>query len=247
MLFNPVNRRALAVGCGMQAFQQLCGFNTLMYYSATLFKEIGFDQPTAVGLIISGTNFIFTLVALKWIDKIGRRKIMIWSAPGMIVGLTLGSISFHYLTRKTGSILVDGTKYSTAWSAIVLVSMIVFVASYATGLGNVPWQQGELFGLEVRGIGTSLSTATNWAGNLLIGSTYLSLMSRITPSGAFGFYAGLCLLGWIFVLACFPETAGLSLEEVKMVFKNGFGIRESERLRKIKKEIKEKEKVPRKR
>jgi MFS transporter, SP family, solute carrier family 2 (myo-inositol transporter), member 13 len=90
---------------------------------------------------------------------------------------------------------------------------------------------------QVRGIGTSLSTATNWAGNLLIGSTYLSLMAKITPAGAFGFYAGLCLLGWIFVLICFPETAGLSLEEVKMVFKSGFGIQESQRLIKAKKEI----------
>ncbi|KAJ3515943.1 hypothetical protein NLJ89_g1446 [Agrocybe chaxingu] len=242
MIFSPVNRRALIVGCGMQAFQQLCGFNTLMYYSATLFKEIGFDQPTAVGLIISGTNFIFTLVALKWIDKIGRRKIMVWSAPGMIVGLTLASIAFHFMTQKTGGNLIDGTEYSRAWSAIVLLSMIVFVASYATGLGNVPWQQGELFGLEVRGIGTSLSTATNWAGNLVIGSTYLSLMAAITPAGAFGFYAGLCLLGWLFVLCCFPETAGLSLEEVKMVFRAGFGIKESQRLRQAKQEIKDREK-----
>lgn len=241
MIFDAVNRRALIVGCGMQAFQQLCGFNTLMYYSATLFKEIGFNQPTAVGLIVSGTNFIFTLVALKWIDKIGRRNIMIWSAPGMVFGLTLASISFYFLTKKTNGTLIDGTHYSTVWSAIVLLSMIVFVASYATGLGNVPWQQGELFGLEVRGIGTSLSTATNWAGNLLIGSTYLSLMAKITPAGAFGFYAGLCLLGWIFVLACFPETAGLSLEEVKMVFKNGFGIRESRRLIQAKKEIRKRD------
>ncbi|KAL0945877.1 hypothetical protein HGRIS_012160 [Hohenbuehelia grisea] len=239
IIFDPVNRRALIIGCGMQAFQQLCGFNTLMYYSATLFKEIGFDQPTAVGLIISGTNFIFTLVALKWIDQIGRRKIMIWSAPGMVVGLTLASIAFHFMTKKTGGSLVDGTQYSPAWSAIVLLSMIIFVASYATGLGNVPWQQGELFGLEVRGIGTSLSTATNWAANLLIGSTYLSLMAKITPSGAFGFYAGLCLLGWIFCLACFPETAGLSLEEVKMVFKHGFGVKESQELRRVKKEMKD--------
>ncbi|KAH9474495.1 Myo-inositol transporter 1 [Psilocybe cubensis] len=243
MIMNPINRRALVVGCGMQAFQQLCGFNTLMYYSATLFKEIGFDQPTAVGLIVSGTNFIFTLVALKWIDKIGRRNIMIWSAPGMIFGLTLASISFFYMTKKTNGNLIDGTQYSTTWSALVLLSMILFVASYATGLGNVPWQQGELFSLEVRGIGTSLATATNWAGNLIIGSTYLSLMAKITPSGAFGFYAGLCLLGWIFVLCCFPETAGLSLEEVKMVFRNGFGIRESKRLRLVKQDIKAREKM----
>lgn len=214
-----------------------------MYYSATLFKEIGFNQPTAVGLIISGTNFIFTLVALKWIDLIGRRRIMIWSAPGMIFGLTLASIAFHFMTQKTGGNLIDGSQYSTAWSAIVLLSMIVFVASYATGLGNVPWQQGELFGLEVRGIGTSLATATNWSGNLLIGSTYLSLMAKITPAGAFGFYAGLCLLGWIFVLTCFPETAGLSLEEVKLVFRHGFGIKDSQRLRQVKKEIMGREKA----
>ncbi|KAI3612894.1 myo-inositol transporter itr1 [Moniliophthora roreri] len=241
IFFNGVNRRALIIGCGMQAFQQLCGFNTLMYYSATLFKEIGFDQPTAVGLIVAGTNFVFTLFALKYIDIIGRRKIMVFTAPGMVFGLTLASIAFHYLTRKTNGVLVDNTQYPQSWSSVVLFSMIVFVASYATGLGNVPWQQGELFNLEVRGIGTSLSTATNWAANLIINSTYLSLMREITPAGAFGFYAGLCLLGWLFVLFCFPETAGLSLEEVSLIFKNGFGIKESKRLRKAKKEIKGRE------
>jgi len=95
MLSDPINRRALVIGCGMQAFQQLCGFNTLMYYSATLFAEIGFNKPTAVGLIISGTNFLFTIIALKWIDSIGRRRIMLISAPGMILGLLIASIAFH--------------------------------------------------------------------------------------------------------------------------------------------------------
>ncbi|KAI0672266.1 general substrate transporter [Trametes maxima] len=236
---DPISRRALIVGCGMQAYQQLCGFNTV----TTLFKEIGFDQPTAVGLIVSGTNFIFTLIALKYIDIIGRRKIMLWSAPGMIIGLVLASVAFHFLTKKTGGNLVDGTHYSTTWSAIVLLAMIFYVASYATGLGNVPWQQGELFGLEVRGIGTSLATTTNWAGNLLIGATYLSLMDRITPAGAFGFYAGLCLLGWLFCVFCFPETAGLSLEEVRLIFRAGFGIRESERLREEKRALRAAEKA----
>lgn len=231
VFFVPINRRALIIACGMQAFQQLSGFNTLMYYSATLFKQIGFDQPTAVGLIVSGTNFIFTLFALKYIDIIGRRRIMLISAPGMVFGLTLASIAFHYLTKKTGGILVDGTKYDHSWSGVVLFAMITYVAFYAMGLGNIPWQQGEFFSLEVRGIGSSLATTINWAANLLIGATYLSLMDKITPAGAFGFYAGLCFLGFIFVVFCFPETAGLSLEEVRMVFRNGFGIGESQRLR----------------
>lgn len=66
-----------------------------MYYSPTLFATIGFNQPIAVGLIISGTNFLFTLIALKYIDIIGRRKILIYSAPGMVVGLLLASVSFY--------------------------------------------------------------------------------------------------------------------------------------------------------
>ena len=73
--------------------------------------------------------------------------------------------------------------------------------------------------------------------NLLIGSTYLSLIDRISAAGAFGFYAGLCLLGWLFDVFCFPETAGFSLEEVQGIFKDGFGIRESERVRREKQEL----------
>ena len=93
--------------------------------------------------------------------------------------------------------------------------------------------------MSVRGIGTSTATAVNWAANLLINSTYLSLMSAITPSGAFGFYAGLCLLGWIFCTFCYPETAGLSLEEVTLIFEKGFGLRKSEQLRRDKNRMRE--------
>ena len=120
--------------------------------------------------------------------------------------------------------------------------MIFFIASYASGIGNVPWQQGELFALDVRGIGTSLSTTMCWAANLFIGSTYLSLMDKITPAGTFGFYAGLCLLGWLFVIFCFPEMGGLSLEEVQIVFRDGFGVHTSERLRKERREAKKQRK-----
>ena len=132
---------------------------------------------------------------------------------------------------STGNVLVDGSSYPKSWSSVVVASIIIFVSSYATGLGNVPWQQGELFALDVRGIGTSLATATNWGANLLINSTYLSLMNGITPSGAFGFYAGICLFGFLFCIFCYPETAGLSLEEVCAIFDKGFGVRRSQRMR----------------
>lgn len=114
LFYEGVNRRALSefrrlkriqisnkamylvvVACVLQAFQQLCGFNTLMYYSASLFQSIGFNNPTAVGTIVAATNFLFTLVAVKYIDIVGRRRIMLVTSPGMIVGLSLGAISFH--------------------------------------------------------------------------------------------------------------------------------------------------------
>jgi SP family myo-inositol transporter-like MFS transporter 13 len=115
------------------------------YYSATLFASIGFRNPTAVGLIVSGTNFLGTLFALKYIDIIGRRRILTWSVPGMVIGLLLASISFHFLTINTGGVLDPSADYPSAWSGLVLFSMVFYVLSYATGIGNLPWQQSELF------------------------------------------------------------------------------------------------------
>lgn len=89
-----------------------------MYYSATLFATIGFNQPIAVGLIISGTNFLFTLIALKYIDIVGRRKILIYSAPGMVIGLLLASVSFyceccHVLIRPRCDTTRSPTRFNT--------------------------------------------------------------------------------------------------------------------------------------
>ncbi|PWN48606.1 hypothetical protein IE53DRAFT_185741 [Violaceomyces palustris] len=238
MVTIGANRRALFVACGLQALQQLCGFNTLMYYSATIFSAIGFSNPTAVSLIISVTNFLSTLVALKYIDIVGRRRIMLWTVPGMAIGLVFGAVCFHFLTLNTGNQLdpvkFPGYQYPTTWSSLLIVAMIFYVASYGLGVGNVPWQQGELFGIETRAIGTSLSTATNWGCNLLIGATYLSLMSAITPAGAFGFYAGLCALGWVACIFGFPDTRRLSLEEVQSIFDHSWGIQAADDLRREK-------------
>ncbi|OWZ59371.1 MFS transporter, SP family, solute carrier family 2 (myo-inositol transporter), member 13 [Cryptococcus neoformans c8] len=228
------NRRALIIGCGLQAAQQLCGFNTLMYYSATIFAMLGFNNATAVGLIVATVNVLFTLVALKIVDPVGRRRTMLFTLPIMILALVFAAIFFYYLTLSTNGILIEDHDYPRSLSILVLLSMLLYVAGYATGLGNIPWQQGELFRLEVRGIGTSICTAVNWSCNMLIAGTFLSLMDAATPSGAFGIYAGFCVIGWVFCWMLYPETSGLSLEEVYFVFEEGFGIKKSQQLRKQK-------------
>lgn len=109
--------------------------------------------------------------------------------------------------------------------------MVAFVAAYATGTGNIPWQQGELFALEVRGLGTSIATATNWTCNLIVAASFLSLMEAASPAGAFTLYAAVCAAGWWFVYKCYPETSGLSLEDVYAVFEDDFGVAKSVELR----------------
>ncbi|SCZ87456.1 BZ3500_MvSof-1268-A1-R1_Chr2-2g04922 [Microbotryum saponariae] len=107
------------------------------------------------------------------------------------------------------------------WSPVVLAAMIIYVAFYATGIGNIPWQQQELFHVSVRGIGTSISTACNWAGNLIISLTFLSLINAITPSGAFGLYAGICFLGALFCIFLYPHQGAIpSLRIVELMRKS---------------------------
>ncbi|WOO84565.1 Myo-inositol transporter 1 [Vanrija pseudolonga] len=225
------NRRALVIGCGLQALQQLCGFNTLMYYSASIFASLGFKNATATGMVIALVNFAFTLVALRIIDPVGRRNTMLYTVPVMALALVLASAFFHQLTLPTDGVLVPGHPYPASLTTPVLLSMLLFVAAYATGCGNIPWQQGELFRLDVRGLGTSVCTATNWSCNLLVAATFLSLMESASPAGAFLLYAGACAAGWVFCWALYPETSGLSLEEVYEVFQDGFGVKKSQEMR----------------
>lgn len=223
----PSNLRAVIITCGLQAIQQLSGFNALMYFSATIFESVGFDNPTTVSLIVAGTNFVFTIVALLTIDWVGRRRILLWTVWGMVGGLLLSGLAFAHLDIS----LDDHTKATqlahNPWNVVVLVAMLVYVASYATGIGNVPWQQSELFPMRVRGAGTSLATSVNWAGSLLISSCFLSLMQSISPTGTFVLFAAICLAGELFVYKVYPETAGLALEEVQDLLKGGFNIEES--------------------
>ncbi|CAN9275221.1 unnamed protein product [Alternaria alternata] len=131
------NRRALIIACMLQAFQQLCGFNSLMYFSATIFRLVGFESPTLTSLSIAITNFLFTLVAFHYIDRIGRRRILLWSIPIMIIGLALCAIAFLFInlpTEEASATAIAGN--NKIWPLIILFSMITYVAGYA--IDNMP-------------------------------------------------------------------------------------------------------------
>ncbi|KAH6847898.1 general substrate transporter [Chaetomium sp. MPI-CAGE-AT-0009] len=222
------NRRALAIACLLQGLQQLCGFNSLMYFSATIFTMLGFPIPTLTSLVVAVTNFAFTLVALFLIDRIGRRRILLWSIPFMVVGLLLAAYGFSFITLAAVDSTGDEPTPTPARGAAitVLVSIMVYVAGYAFGLGNVPWMQSELFALNVRSLGSGIATATNWGANFVIGLTFLLLMDALTPSWTFVLYAGICAVGYGLIWNFYPETAGLSLEEAASLLEDDrWGVR----------------------
>lgn len=230
---RPSNLRALILACGLQGIQQFTGFNSLMYFSATIFETIGFSNPTAVSIIIAATNFVFTVVATCIIDVVGRRRILLWSIPAMCVSLVVCAISFHFLGIKFDSfshVQVQETGIS-GWGVIVIVGMVLFVACYAIGIGNSAWTGVELFSdVNVRSVGGMYAAATNWSGSLVIASTFLTMLTNITPTGTFSFFACLCFISFLFVYFLLPEVSGLELEETTKLLENGFNVREADKL-----------------
>lgn len=224
------HKRALAISCMLQGSQQLCGFNSLMYFSATIFSLIGFKSPTLTALSIAVTNFLFTLVAFRYIDVIGRRRILLSSVPMMTVGLLLCAIAFAFIKlpdMDPGSDTSSTPTTPSAWPPILLASLIIYVAAYALGLGNIPWHQSELFPLPVRGIGSSLATSTNWSCNFVVGLTFLPLLQWMGASFTFVLYAVVCAVITLLVWRMYPETGGMGLEEVQDLLQDGYGVERS--------------------
>lgn len=213
------NRRALVIACGLQAIQQFVGFNALMYFSSSIFQMVGFRNSTLVSCVVAGTNFVVTILALVIIDKVGRRRILLYSIPLLLLSQLLCALSFSHLH-------IDGEN-SGYWKYILVLSLMLFVAFYSVGLGNVPWQQSELFPQRVRGLGSSLSTATNWFGSMVLSFSFLSLMDSISPSSTFLMFSFNSLLSFVFVYFLYPELSGLQLEQVQELLNEGFNVSKS--------------------
>ncbi|KAJ5334125.1 general substrate transporter [Penicillium brevicompactum] len=230
------NFRALIVACGLMGMQQFTGYNTLMYYSSTLFGLVGFSNPIAVGTIIAGTGFGCTLVYFLIIDRFGRRFILLATMWGMSLFLALAAVGFHWIPVKDDLTL---EKNVVGWPGyLVLAAMIIFVVFYSLGIGNLAWFSSEIFPIEIRALGTMMMTCTCWGGNIVVASTFLTQMENTTPSGAFGFYAALCFVGWVGVYFCYPEVKGMTLEDIREIFNHGFGV---EYARNVQKEMRQRQ------
>ncbi|KAI6815294.1 general substrate transporter [Hortaea werneckii] len=232
---NSANLRALVCACGLMVISQMSGFNTLMYYSSTLFALVGFSNPVAVGLVVAGTNFVMTWVNMMTVDPIGRRRVLVSTVWGMSAGLLAVAIAFSLIPVNTETLELEATSVS-APAIVVLVFIIWFVFFYGVSVGNTAWMSTDFFPMEVRAMGTMWLTCSCWGSNIIVSSTFLSMMKGMTPSGAFGFYAAICGLGWVLIILFYPEVSGLTLEEIGDVFKSKNPVKFARNLRRERKE-----------
>ncbi|HOI58276.1 MAG: MFS transporter [Methanoculleus sp.] len=216
-LVAPAVRLPLLLGVGLAILQQATGINTVIYYAPTIFQFAGLTEATAsiaatVGIGV--VNVLVTFIAIRLVDRAGRRPLLLWSLAGMGIAMLLLGVGFALENSGAGGAAVSLGQVTAA-------SLIIYVAAFALGLGPIFWLLiAEIYPLSVRGLAMSLATVTNWAANFIIAATFLSLVDLIGESGVFLLYALVALLAWLFVFKLVPETKGLSLEQIEAYFRS---------------------------
>ena len=206
-VFQRKYRRPVLLAVAISTFNQLSGINALMYYAPHIFRMAGAetDASLAQAVVVGCTNLVFTMTAMLVIDKIGRRKIMVVGSIGYIVSLAATAAAFY----------TYGTDFTPFGGAVVLTSLMVFIASHAFGQGSVIWVYlSEIFPNAVRAQGQALGSFTHWVFAALISWTF-PMIAEVSGGHTFAFYSSMMVLQLVWVLKVMPETKGVPLEELQ--------------------------------
>lgn len=206
----------LALGLIAQMMQQWTGCNIVLYYAPIIFKLAGFVSPKAQmwGTIAVGAVMMFTTaIAVKYVDKYGRRPILFW-------GLVLMSVSLLSL----GFALQIAQSMHMA-QIIAVVAVLSYIFGFAISLGPIVWIIcSEIFPIHTRDFGVMTTTAGNWIFNALLAFIFPSMITLLGSSVFFIFLA-ICLSSIVFIYFYMPETKGISLEQIEANVMAGNNIR----------------------
>lgn len=206
------------VGIGIM-FAQICtGINTIIYYAPTIFKTAGFDSNIAAIYATTGigiVNFLMTIVAVFFTDRLGRKPLLYFGLTGVMLSLFALGTSFAF---------VDTLGENLKWVAVG--SLITYIICFAMSLGPIGWiLVSEVFPLKIRGIAMSICTVSNFAFNFIVVASFPVLLHRIGGAWTFWIFALVSLLCIVFVYFFVPETKGISLEDIESNLKNGINPR----------------------
>ncbi|KAJ4815247.1 Sugar transporter [Rhynchospora pubera] len=212
---SPPVRRIFWTSLAIHFFQQASGIDSVVLYSPRIFEKAGIhDKNASLGatMAVGFVKTVFILVATFFLDKFGRRPLLLTSTGGMIISL---------LGLGVGLTVIDKHPNETVhWAVGLCVSTVLFfVAFFSIGQGPITWvYTSEIFPIRLRAQGVSIGVALNRTMSGIIGMTFISLYKAITIAGSFFLYMSIGIVAWIFFFVCLPETRGKSLEEIGMLF-----------------------------
>lgn len=211
-LVNPIYKKALFVGIGLSILQQLTGINAILYYAPEIFKSLGSSTDASLleTSILGVVNLIFTLLAIKWVDKMGRKPLLYIGSAGMTISLAAVGIFI----------------YNEAVGNYVLPFLILFMASFSISWGPIVWVLlSEIFPNKIRSLALAISVFIQWVANFVVTQVFPSLIEnqwlKDNFNGAFPFYlfSVICLFSLFFVWKKVPETKNKSLEQMDALWK----------------------------
>jgi SP family galactose:H+ symporter-like MFS transporter len=148
---------------------------------------------------------------VAWIDRFGRRPLLLTGLVGMGVSLAAVGASFAALDAEPSS-----PTSTTAGGIVTILALVVFIASFAFSMGPVVWTLiAEIYPNRVRGRAVAVATAANWAAAFLVTEFFLSVVDAIGEATTFFLFALMCAVTFAFVWKLVPETKGRSLEEIQ--------------------------------
>ncbi|WP_261809695.1 sugar porter family MFS transporter [Levilactobacillus humaensis] len=213
-LFGKMVRPSLTIGIGLAIFQQVMGCNTVLYYAPTIFTDVGFGVNAALlaHIGIGVFNVIVTAIAVMIMDKVDRKKMLNIGSVGMGISLFVMSAGMKF----SGG--------SQAAAIISVVALTIYIAFFSATWGPVMWVMiGEVFPLNIRGLGNSFASVINWTANMVVSLTFPALLNFFGTGSLFIGYGVLCFVAIWFVQKKVFETRNRSLEEIEATLRSKAG------------------------
>lgn len=206
--------KALVICYALMLFQQLSGINAVIFNTSQIFRDAGASIPAAISTIVIGViQVIATFVSSLVVDKLGRRILLLLSAVVMCICSTaLGVYFFLQQTHGPNADIVQ------AISWLPLLSLSLFIVAFSLGFGPIPWMMaGELCLIDIKSFIGSTAGTFNWLLAFAVTSTFNSLNQSIGSGQVFWLFAGIMLVGFVFIFFVVPETKGKSVDEIQVL------------------------------
>ena len=214
-LFSPGMRSVLVIGVVLAVLQQITGINVFLYFGSEIFEKLGgetIDAALLQQVVVGAVNLLFTVIAIRSVDKIGRKPLMLVGSTGM--GVALFAMGMAGYWQATG-----------AW---LLIFVLVYIASFALSVGPVTWViLSEIFPTKIRGRAMGIATVCLWVANTVVSQTFpildenAYLIEKFHHGFPFFIYGVMCVVLAVFVAVVVPETKGLTLEEIERMWIKG--------------------------